>query len=549
VPVQELNEWLSKLRLSKYEQAALDWCHKMGAVELSEVKESWQDLADTLELKQLERKRMEKDVGAPAPQPAPAPAPKPAPRPASGKAFGPPDDPRRYALMEQLGSGATATVHKCMRGSEVFAVKTINLSTLKLQRDFEQILIKLRREVSILCSLRHHNVVSIIDVVEEPSALRLVIELVEGGELFDRIAAVGAFTEPVARYVFTQVAEGLSYIHSKDIVYRDLKPENILVSRVDQVAGKIDVKLSDFGHSKFINDGFSIAMTRCGTPQYWAPEVSDPRLAQKGYDQTVDLWSLGVALYVMLQGAYPFDGVGGKIEDQIRTASFTFKGASISDSAKQLIKSLIKVNPKDRITLQQCLAHPWVAEARGASQPLRKLASVFNPQSLEQRIRLEVKPTKDQVQKLRLELQKWMIRFRFSATVKHTEATDDGADAGGLSEVIATFGDPGMVDVAQLEAARRALESLVEDFFRQREQLRCCLVIHGDDGAGLELFPEDEGMRVTEIFDPTINGATLRMRDLIVEINGASLRGDPDIEDVFRAHFKDGVEILVLRDL
>ena len=88
----------------------------------------------------------------------------------------------------------------------------------------------------------------------------------------------------------------------------------------------MEIKLSDFGHSKLINDGYSTALTRVGTPQYWAPEVSDldPLQAKKGYTQQVDLWSLGVVLYVMLIGAYPFDGLREPIERQIRRADVKF---------------------------------------------------------------------------------------------------------------------------------------------------------------------------------------------------------------------------------
>merc|ERR1719191_1439783 len=131
------------------------------------------------------------------------------------------------------------------------------------------------------------------------------MELVGGGELFDHIVGRGRLPEDEARYVFLQIVEGLKYIHSKNIIHRDLKPENILIDQKHSRQGLLEVKLSDFGHSKLINDGYSTALTRVGTPQYWAPEVSDPAKAALGYTQAVDLWSLGVVLYVMLIGSYP----------------------------------------------------------------------------------------------------------------------------------------------------------------------------------------------------------------------------------------------------
>merc|ERR1712190_168381 len=132
------------------------------------------------------------------------------------------------------------------------------------------------------------------------------------------------------------------YIHSKDIVHRDLKPENVLVDDRRSRGELLEVKLSDFGHSKLINDGYSTAISsRVGTPQYWAPEVSDPRRAALGYDFSADLWSLGVVLYVMLAGSYPFE----KGEPSYK---------NVKDSAKDLITSLFRREPSERISLSRC---------------------------------------------------------------------------------------------------------------------------------------------------------------------------------------------------
>merc|ERR1719191_1888950 len=179
------------------------------------------------------------------------------------------------------------------------------------------------------------------------------MELVGGGELFDHIVGRGRLPEDEARYVFLQIVEGLKYIHSKNIIHRDLKPENILIDQKHSRQGLLEIKLSDFGHSKLVRDGYSTALTRVGTPQYWAPEVSEAdMLGPEGYDERVDLWSLGVVLYVMLVGTYPFDGVSAPIEHQRRAANFQFEGNA---QAENLLRSLICVDPKKRLSLDKCL--------------------------------------------------------------------------------------------------------------------------------------------------------------------------------------------------
>mmetsp|Transcript_64307 Transcript_64307/g.139965 ORF Transcript_64307/g.139965 Transcript_64307/m.139965 type:complete len:722 (+) Transcript_64307:147-2312(+) len=600
--MKELIEWMEALRLTSYTDAAKAWCERMGAAHLGEVVENWEDFANELKLKPLERKRVEKDVasrssappeimtpsskspasaaGTPKPagtpaavatSPVPAASPSAASKPVERRPgfFGPPEDPQMYTIHQELGTGATATVHKCSKGDEFFAVKTISLAKLKLQPNYEFISSKLHNEVSILFSLRHDRIVTLFDVVEESDALRLVMELVEGGELFDAIVDNGSFTEPVARYVFLQIAEGLRYIHSKDIVHRDLKPENILVDGKASRSAFLEVKLSDFGHSKLINNGYSTALTRVGTPQYWAPEVSDPRKAAMGYDQTVDLWSLGVVLYVMLVGSYPFDGVGERIEDQMKKAHLTFRshlGQELSEHAKHLIRSLMKVNPKDRLSLDQCLAHPWVCQEGGALCRIMKLSEDTSSRNLEERMTITTPLSKAKVTQIRTDLQTWEKKFKFSAIVKY-------------QEVIVSYGDKTEVHSKHVELARSELQLILDHHFppaaegsyapslptvqegsvvgqdtgKRKTGTPFRLITHTlkvckDSGAGLDLFAERGGMRISQIYDqPGQPG--LQANDLIVKINEVPLRGSPEkVQQIFGYYFCDGVQIALKRE-
>ena len=155
------------------------------------------------------------------------------------------------------------------------------MKTLRLQPSFEHDHRKLQIEAEILAALHHPNIVTFKEVVPTPDHLYMVIELITGGELFDRIVAKGTFQEVEARHVFRQVASAIEYTHGEGIIHRDLKPENILVRSNTRsvVDGKqvdlLDVALADFGVAKLLKSGCSVAKTHAGTPQYWAPEVAE----------------------------------------------------------------------------------------------------------------------------------------------------------------------------------------------------------------------------------------------------------------------------------
>ncbi|CAE7574529.1 unnamed protein product [Symbiodinium natans] len=287
--VEGLAGWLEKLSLSHYSVAAREWCSGMGAATVEEIEENWEEFSDALNLKYLERRRLQLCAGPLSEAATPQArdnadeeeeadessyrywaaedfsAEQEAEHPffmssSSSKRgelqnFGDPDHP--YTILKELGHGMTATVYKCRRDDQVFAVKAIGLSRLQMQRDKEKALERLRRESAILFSMRHPHVVSLYDVHETFERRFLVMEFVDGGELIDEIDTNGPLPEHEARYVFLQIVLGLRYIHSKGVVHRDLKLENVLVDKVLSQPGLLQVKISDFGHSKLVNDGYS----------------------------------------------------------------------------------------------------------------------------------------------------------------------------------------------------------------------------------------------------------------------------------------------------
>jgi len=188
------------------------------------------------------------------------------------------------------------------------------------------------------------------------------MELVTGGELFDKIVEKGQYTEKEAATTVKKVLSSVDYLHSVNIAHRDLKPENLLLRGDDET----DVMLSDFGLSKIINQD-TMMETACGTPYYVAPEV----LSAQGYDKEVDLWSIGVITYLLLCGFPPFYGETlPEVFEQIMKADYDFPDpywTDISKDAKDFISKLLVVDSKKRLTAKQAMQHPWILSSTNAS--------------------------------------------------------------------------------------------------------------------------------------------------------------------------------------
>ena len=249
-----------------------------------------------------------------------------------------------------LGSGNFAVVKKATRKSDglVCAVKIIDKAKVEDMQDIE-------REIDIMGQIDHPNVIKLYEIHDEAKKMNLVMELVTGGELFDRIVELGNYTEKDAAKVMSTLCNALDYLHERKIVHRDLKPENILLADSSPDA---DIKVADFGLARLIS-GKDMMKTACGTPGYVAPEV----LQNKGYSSgAVDLWSAGVILYILLCGFPPFyEEELPALFDQILKARYDFPSPwwdTISDGAKDLVRKLLNTNPEKRYTAKQVLEHP-----------------------------------------------------------------------------------------------------------------------------------------------------------------------------------------------
>ena len=206
---------------------------------------------------------------------------------------------KKYDLREDLGSGAFALVKLCIdrNTGEKYACKIVDKNKFKMHSSSRPD--SLLDEVRILEKLKHENIVRVYEFFETPNELYIILELISGGDLFDRIISVQRFSETDALFIFRQIYCAVAYIHGQNIIHRDLKPENILLTN----KFSLNIKLSDFGLSRIVNS-MNQAKTMCGTLQYLAPEVVEQKHA---YGQGVDVWSMGVNLYILLCGYPPFD--------------------------------------------------------------------------------------------------------------------------------------------------------------------------------------------------------------------------------------------------
>lgn len=209
------------------------------------------------------------------------------------------------------------------------------------------------------------------------------MELVTGGELFDRIVQKSSYTEAEAAATIRTLCDALKYLHAKKIVHRDLKPENILYASDAEDA---DIKVADFGLARVVS-GKDLMKTACGTPGYVAPEI----LKNQGYDSgAVDLWSTGVILYILLCGFPPFyEEELPALFDQILNARFDFPSPwwdKISKEAKQLVHGLLCIDPKKRLTAEQVLEHPWV-NGKASKEPLPETLSSLKKYNASRKIK------------------------------------------------------------------------------------------------------------------------------------------------------------------
>lgn len=255
---------------------------------------------------------------------------------------------------EVLGSGQFGIVYAGVHRKKGYCIA---IKVIDKQRFSSKHQAALRNEVVILQSIKHLGIVQLDRMFETPDRVFIIMEKMDSDMLELILGSPGGrLGERHTRFCVFQITVALDYLHKHNIVHCDLKPENVLLTR-GAAEGFPQIKLCDFGFSKIIGET-SFRKTMVGTPAYLAPEV----LKNKGYNRSLDMWSLGVTCYVSVSGTFPFNG-HEEIHAQIENAAFLFPGtlwSDVSTACIDFIKNLLVLDSRKRLSAAQVLKHPWL---------------------------------------------------------------------------------------------------------------------------------------------------------------------------------------------
>mmetsp|Transcript_9229 Transcript_9229/g.16621 ORF Transcript_9229/g.16621 Transcript_9229/m.16621 type:complete len:419 (-) Transcript_9229:256-1512(-) len=260
-----------------------------------------------------------------------------------------------YEFGKELGKGSFARVVVGIdkKTKEKFAIKILEKSSdpKKFARQKEIYM----REMKIMAKSDHPNVVKLYDIFDTPQRLFLVMEYMDGGELFDIIAEEKQFSEEKAAQVMREVLNGVKYLHEVGVVHRDIKPENILCK---DKSWPLQIKLVDFGLANMVESEETVLKSLVGTCVYRAPEM----VRKLGHGPKVDMWACGVILYVMMFGMFPFFGLNDEEYLAEIDQGLIFPNDmrdDVSKRAKDMMHALLEVDPDKRFSAVDALRHPW----------------------------------------------------------------------------------------------------------------------------------------------------------------------------------------------
>ena len=275
-----------------------------------------------------------------------------------------------YLYGRRIGQGAFGKVNLGLNvlTGRVVAIKSFKTTPIK---KFQHKMKKIQYETELMKRFNHKNITKILEVFNDEEYMLIIMEYINGGNLFSFVKKRRKLSEKMAKFLFRQIILGIQHIHSKNVVHRDIKLENILIDFDN------NVKICDFGIGKVLENEDELLYDKCGTPMYMAPEIilANDDNGYKGFP--VDIWSSGITLYIMLSGSLPFN-IKNKNNNKEDMALNSIKDKNniflqnqivnvkpkeienISIEAKNLLKGLLNKNPSKRLTCSQILNHPWL---------------------------------------------------------------------------------------------------------------------------------------------------------------------------------------------
>lgn len=309
-----------------------------------------------------------------------------------------------YTKGELLGSGNMASVYRYTRKKDnvQLAAKVVEKKSLTEMSEFTN-------ELEILAACGgHRHILDLHDIFEDEDNFYLLTDLLEGGELFDRICEMGVYTEVIAKDIIRPILDALRHIHSKQVLHRDVKPENLLLmnNKADAL-----LKIADFGVAAWLPDLEKTKYPKCGTPEYLAPEMYGPRNC--AYGKPVDVWALGCVLFIMLCGWHPFqmpDNLREQKKKILKGDLSELDDEDITDDAKDIIRKMLEVNPAKRWTIDQLFEHPWIKDPQ-------------NPDAASAQSKPLVKAQKKLKSFLKQRLRKVVLGMAFASSLRPKSAT------------------------------------------------------------------------------------------------------------------------------